>query len=73
MKVHLLDEGYSWVPKMGDFAKDPKEEISGNQGFWARESSYLSYYAPRDRDSSYLGLFLLLWSYFYLSVGTIAF
>ena len=57
MKVHLLDESYVWVPKRGDFAKDPKEEISGNQGFQAREASYPSYYAPRDRDSSYFGLF----------------
>ena len=25
MKVHLFDEGYSWVPKMRDFTEDPKE------------------------------------------------
>ena len=30
LKVHRLDEGYAWVPKMMDFIKDPKEEISGN-------------------------------------------
>ena len=49
--------GYVWVPKMGDLAEDPKEEILGNQGFRAREASYPSYYAPRGRDSSYFGLF----------------
>ena len=26
-KVHLLDEGYAWVPKKRDFTEDPKEEI----------------------------------------------
>ena len=29
-KVHLLDEGYAWVPKTKDFTKDPRKEISGN-------------------------------------------
>ena len=58
VKVHLLDEGYAWVPKEGDFAEVPKEEISGNQGFRAREAPYPSYYALRGRDSSYFGLFL---------------
>ena len=33
MKVHLLNEGYVWVPKRRDFAKDPNGEISGNQRF----------------------------------------
>ena len=59
VKVHLLDEGYAWVPKRGDFAEDPNEEISGNQGFRVREASYPSYYAPRGRDSSYFSLFML--------------
>ena len=34
VKVHLLDEGYAYIPKKRDFTKDLKEEISGNQGFW---------------------------------------
>ena len=31
VKVHLLDEGYVWVPKRRDFTEDPKEEVSGNK------------------------------------------
>ena len=27
-KVHRIDEGYMWVPKMRDFSKDPNEEFS---------------------------------------------
>ena len=27
MKVHLLDEGYMWVPKTWDFAEDSSEEF----------------------------------------------
>ena len=53
VKVHLLYEGYAYIPKMRDFTRDPKEEISRNQGFWAREASYPFYYASRGRDSSY--------------------
>ena len=26
-KVHLLDKGYTWVPKTRDFAKDSNEEF----------------------------------------------
>ena len=26
-KVHLLDEGYTWVPKTRDFAEDSREEF----------------------------------------------
>ena len=33
VKVHLLDEGYAWVPKRRGFTEDPREEISGNQNF----------------------------------------
>ena len=57
VKVHLLDEGYACVPKMEDFTEDPMEETLGNQGFLAREASYLCYYASRGSDSSYFGLF----------------
>ena len=27
MKVHLLDEGYAWVPKTRDFVEDSSEEF----------------------------------------------
>ena len=27
MKVHRVDDGYAWVPKTLDFAKDPSEEF----------------------------------------------
>ena len=26
-KVHRINEGYTWVSKMRDFAKDPNEEF----------------------------------------------
>ena len=37
VKVHLLDEGYAYVPKMRDFTEDPREEIWRNQNFWVKE------------------------------------
>ena len=30
-KVHLLDEGYVWVPKTMDFAKDLSEEFENSK------------------------------------------
>ena len=27
MKVHLIDEGYAWVPKTHNFTEDPNEEF----------------------------------------------
>ena len=33
VKVHLLDEGYVWVPKIRDFTEDPREENLGYQNF----------------------------------------
>ena len=27
VKVHLLNEGYAWVPKTGDFTEDSSEEM----------------------------------------------
>ena len=60
VKVHLLDKDYAYIPKMRNFTKDPKEEISRNQGFWVREASYPCYYALRGRDSSYFDLFSTL-------------
>ena len=41
VKVHLLDEGYAYIPKRRDFTEDPKGVVSGNQGFRAREASYV--------------------------------
>ena len=60
MKVHLLSEGYEYIPKRRDFTGDPNEEVSRNQRFWVGEASYLCYYASRGRDSSYFGLFSTL-------------
>ena len=57
MKVHLLNERYACVPKRKGFTEDPKEEISGNQGFQAMEASYPCYCTSRGRDSSYFGSF----------------
>ena len=48
---------------MRDFTEDPNEDISGNQGFRAREASYPYFYASRGRDSSYFGLFSTLGGY----------
>ena len=56
-KVHRLNEGYTHILKMRDFTEYPKEKISGNQRFWAREASYPCYCALRGRDSSYLVYF----------------
>ena len=57
MKVHLLDEGYAWVPKRKDVDEDPKEEIWGKLKFSSLggvlETSYKFYYASRGMDSSY--------------------
>ena len=61
VKVHLLDEGYAYIPKRRDFIENPKEEILGNQGFQAREASHpCYYYASRGRNSSYFSLFSTL-------------
>ena len=43
------------------FIEDPKIEVIG-----LGKASYLCYYASRGRYSSYLGLFLFLWTDFYL-------
>ena len=59
MKVHLLNKGYACVPKMKDFTENPKEEISGNQGFRVREASHTCYYVSRGRGFSYFELFPL--------------
>ena len=59
VKVHPLDEGHVYIPKRRDFIEDQKEEISGNQGFQAREASYSFYYTSRGRV-------LVILVYFYL-------
>ena len=68
LKVHHLDEGYAWVPKMRGFAEDPNEESSGNRRFQAREASHLFNNSLRGRDSSYLGLFSIFWMIFGLKM-----
>ena len=60
VKVHLLDEGYVWVPKRKSFTEDSNEEISRNKGSQAKEASYPCYYAPIGRDSFYFDLFSTL-------------
>ena len=32
MKVHCIDEGYTWVLEKRGFIEDPRGEISGNRG-----------------------------------------
>ena len=62
-KVHLLDEGYTWVPKTRDFAGDSSEEFGKLKvsGLGSVHGTSLSFfYAPRGRDSSYFGLFYIL-------------
>ena len=49
VKVHLHNEGHTYITKRRDFTEYPKEEISGNQGFRARKASYPCYYASRGR------------------------
>ena len=36
MKVHLLNKGYTWVPKRRGLTEDIKEDISINKGFGAK-------------------------------------
>ena len=33
VKVHILNKGYTWVPKRWGLAEDLKEDISINKGF----------------------------------------
>ena len=60
--VHCIDEGYTWVPKTWDFAKDSNEEfkkskVSSLGSVLRTFNDY--YYTPRGRDSSNLGLFFI--------------
>ena len=68
MKVHLLNEGYAWVPKRKDFDEDPKEEIQGKSKFSGLGrvlgTSYLLDYVSRGRDSSYSSFSLHLFADF---------
>ena len=54
-KAHLLDEGYAWVQKIRDFAKDSSEEfrkskVSGLGSVHGTSKSF--FYTLRGRDSS---------------------
>ena len=63
MKVHLLDEGYMWVPKTWDFAEDSSEEFGKSKVSSlgsAHGTSYSFFYSPRGRDSSYFCLFSII-------------
>ena len=59
-KVHRIDEGYAWVPKMRDFAEDPNEEfrkskVSGLGSVHKASKGF--FYALRGREFFLLGLF----------------
>ena len=63
MKVHLLDEGYAWVPKPQDFSKDSSEEFGKSKVSClgsVHGTSKIFFYTPRGRDSSYFGLFFII-------------
>ena len=72
MKVHLLDEGYTWVSKRKDFDEDPKEEIRRKSKFsglgGVLGTLYLLFYASRDRDPSYSGFSLRLFADFWVKM-----
>ena len=62
-KVHILDEGYAWVPKTRDFTEDSSKEFGESKvsGLGSVQgSSWSFFYTPRGRDSSYFGLFSTL-------------
>ena len=56
-KVHLLDEGYVWVPKTRDFAEDSSKEL-GKSKVSSLGSVHGTSYSFL--DSSYFGLFSTL-------------
>ena len=72
VKVHLLDEGYAWVPKRKDFDEDPKEDIQGKSKFsglrGVLRTSYCLDYASRGRDPSYSGFSLHLFVHFWVKM-----
>ena len=63
MKVHLLEEGYAWIPKTQNFVENSSEKfgkskVSGlGSVHW---TSWGFFYSLRGRDSSYFGLFFIL-------------
>ena len=64
-KVHRIDEGYAWVSKMRDFAKDlnkefKKSKVSGLGS--VHEASKGLFYAPRGRESFLLGFIFHFWA-----------
>ena len=62
-KFHLLNKTYAWIPKSRDFAQDSSKEFGKSKvsGLGSvHKTSYIFFYAPRGRDSSYFGLFSIL-------------
>ena len=59
-KVHLHDESYAWVLET---RISPKIQVksSGDRGFRVSGTSKSFVFTPRGRDSSYFGLFSILW------------
>ena len=55
-KVHLIDEGYSWVPKTRDFIENPSEEFGKSNVSGFRKLPTYICMLQEVRDSSYLGL-----------------
>ena len=63
-KVHRINEGYAWVSKMRDFAKDPNEEFEKSKvsGLGSvHEASKGFFYAPRGREFFLLGFIFHFW------------
>ena len=59
-KVHLLDEGYAWVPKTRDFVEDSRYEFGKSKvsGLGSvHGTSWSFFYASRGKDSSYFDYF----------------
>ena len=69
VKVHLLGEGYAWIPKTKDFDEHPKKEIHpGKLKFSSLGgvlgTSYRLDYALRGRNSAYSGFSLHIFADF---------
>ena len=54
--------GYKKKKKLRGYIEDPKEEISGNKKFRAKEAPHPCYYASRDRDFPHICLFFIFWA-----------
>ena len=63
IEVHILNESYAWIPKSWDFAEDSSKEFGKSKVSSlgsVHGTSYIFFYAPRDRDFSYFGLFSII-------------